>query len=143
LKKSRDKESFIRKPEYPGGKKALQEFIRKNLIYPKKAKEQKIEGTVYLSFKVDYDGSVTDVKILSGLGSGCDEEAARVVELLKYSVQKNRGSRLTVRRKMNIHFKLPPAPPKKEGRTVTYNYKSADKTASSGGYSYTVNLDSG
>jgi len=139
LKKSRSQNSFIKKPEYPGGKEALQKFIREHLKYPAEALKHKIEGTVYLNYKIDYDGSATDVKILSGLGHGCDEEAERVVLLLKFSIQKNRGTKLTVRRKLNIHFKLPP-PPKKKKQVVTYNYKSSSKSATSGGYTYTVDL---
>ena len=139
MKKSRDQNSFIKKPEYPGGKEALQKFVQEHLKYPAEALKNKTEGKVYLSYKIDYDGSVTDVKILNSLGDGCDEEAKRVVRLLKFSVQKNRGTKLTVRRKLNIGFKLPP-PPKKKERVVTYSYKSNAKPANSGGYTYSVDL---
>ncbi|MBC8436069.1 MAG: M56 family metallopeptidase [Bacteroidetes bacterium] len=70
-------------PEYPGGKKALMVFLSENIKYPKEAIKKGITGTVYVSFIVEKDGSVSNVKILRGIGSGCDKEALRVVYLLK------------------------------------------------------------
>jgi TonB family protein len=70
-------------PEYPGGEKAMIEFIRKNFNYPKEAKEKGIEGRVLISFVVSEDGSVSDIKPLlkpeRQLGHGLEEEAMRVV----------------------------------------------------------------
>ena len=117
-------------------------FLSENLKYPKDALENRIEGKVYLSYQVDQDGLVRDVEVRKGLGHGCDEEAVRVVSLMKFSPQKNRGSRVTIRRKLNITFKLP-TPPKKASpvkRTIQYNYtmkeKSTQKTYT---YSYKIN----
>ncbi len=66
-------------PEFPGGEQALLDYIRSNVQYPKKARKKNIQGTVYISFIVEMDGKVTNVRVLRGIGGGCDEEAVRVV----------------------------------------------------------------
>lgn len=68
-------------PGYPGGDKAYQRFLSKNIKYPEEARKNGISGTVYLSFIVEKDGKVSNVKLLRGIGSGCDKEAIRVVSL--------------------------------------------------------------
>ena len=65
--------------QFPGGIKAWSEYISKNLKYPAVARENKIEGRVILSFVVDVDGGIQDIKVLKGIGGGADEEAVRVV----------------------------------------------------------------
>lgn len=67
-------------PSFPGGEKARMAYMAKNITYPIQAKENWIQGTVYVSFVVEKDGSVSNVKILRGIGGGCDEEAIRVIE---------------------------------------------------------------
>ena len=69
-------------PEFPGGNAALYEFIKQNLTYPKSAKEQGIEGIVYVWFIVETDGSITNIKIVQGLNEELDAEALRVVNLM-------------------------------------------------------------
>ena len=69
-------------PEFPGGNAALYEFIKQNLTYPKSAKEQGIEGIVYVWFIVENDGSITNIKIVQGLNEELDAEALRVVNLM-------------------------------------------------------------
>ncbi|MEI7492242.1 MAG: M56 family metallopeptidase [Bacteroidota bacterium] len=69
-------------PAYPGGFAALGDFILKNLKYPEAAIKNKTQGKVLLSFVVWSDGSVGNVKVKQGIGSGCDEEAIRVVKLM-------------------------------------------------------------
>ena len=66
---------FIHKPEYPGGKTAMMNFIKEQLQYPKDAMEQKIEGIVRVWYQVDDNGHVVDTKIVQGLFPSCDEEA--------------------------------------------------------------------
>jgi protein TonB len=66
-------------PEFPGGYNAIPSYISKNIVYPEKAKKEKIEGRVFVNFIVEKDGKVSDVKVLRGIGGGCDEEAMRVV----------------------------------------------------------------
>ena len=64
-------------PTYLGGEAARMKFISDNIIYPIEAKEKNIQGTVYVTFIVEKDGKTTDVKILMGIGSGCNEECIR------------------------------------------------------------------
>ena len=68
-------------PEFPGGIDKLMEFLSRNIVYPMQAKENGIKGTVYVSFMVDKNGKVKEVKIAKGLYSACDAEVMRVVNL--------------------------------------------------------------
>jgi len=67
-------------PEFPGGRKNLMNYLAKNITYPEEALKAKIEGRVFVSFIVEKDGSITHVKVLRGIGHGCDKESVRVVE---------------------------------------------------------------
>ncbi|NCC73724.1 MAG: energy transducer TonB [Sphingobacteriia bacterium] len=141
---NKKEKKFINLPKYPGGKTAFQEFIRKNLHYPAEALEQRIEGEVYLKYRVNGLGKVVDVRVIHGLGHGCDEEAIRVIWLLKYEKAKNRGLRVTATMRTKINFKLPPA------GSLTINYVTKPKTSTpaktetpkSGGqtYGYTITI---
>lgn len=66
-------------PEYPGGQKALAQFISSNTHYPAKARSTGIEGRVYVSFIVERNGEVNGLQVIRGIGGGCDEEAIRVL----------------------------------------------------------------
>ncbi len=67
-------------PEYPGGMKAWENFLKKNLRYPLKARSKQIQNRVILSFVVAKDGEIKNVKVLRGLGYGTDEEAIRLMK---------------------------------------------------------------
>jgi TonB family protein len=71
-----------RDPEYKGGYEAMLLFLKKNVIYPDSAIKKKIEGTVFVQFVVSKTGKLSHIKILRGIGGGCDEEAIRVVKLM-------------------------------------------------------------
>lgn len=64
---------------YPGGLSAWTRYFQENIIYPKEAIENKVEGMVILSFVVKKDGSLCNVNIKRGIGYGCDEEAVRIL----------------------------------------------------------------
>ena len=82
-------------PEFPGGDLGLMKFIQKNVRYPAIAKEYNITGKVYVSFIVDKQGNVTNVKIVRGVDKNLDAEALRVVSSLpKYKPGKQRGNQL-------------------------------------------------
>lgn len=66
-------------PEFPGGRKKLLSYLGSNITYPEAAKKDKVSGRVFITFVIEKDGSVNDVKLLRGIGSGCDVEAIRVV----------------------------------------------------------------
>jgi len=121
MKEQYKEKKFIDLPEYPGGRKAFQEFIRKNLKYPAQALEKKIEGTVHVKYRVNGLGKVIEVEVTHGIGHGCDEEAMRVVKLLKYGKAKNRGVRVTASMRTKINFKLPAK------STIQYNYVKSKK----------------
>ncbi|MBB6239361.1 TonB family protein [Pedobacter sp. AK013] len=67
-------------PNFPGGYKALQEYFFENIKYSEEALKNKVEGKVYFSFKIDYNGNVKDVKIVRGLGAGLDEIVKKVIK---------------------------------------------------------------
>jgi protein TonB len=60
----------------------MYKFVADHTNYPDLARENKIQGIVYISFVVEPDGSLTNLKIEKGIGAGCDEEAERVVKLM-------------------------------------------------------------
>jgi protein TonB len=63
-------------PEFPGGMKALGKYVDgKNHHYPKKARENKVEGKVVVQFIINEDGTPSDFEIVQGIGYGCDEAA--------------------------------------------------------------------
>jgi periplasmic protein TonB len=94
-------------PEYPGGEEALFKFLSQNISYPLDARDSGAQGTVYLSFIVEKDGSVSNVKVLRGIGFGCDEEAVRVISLMpKWSPGMQRTKPVRVSFNMPIAFKL-------------------------------------
>ena len=68
-------------PSFKGGIDLFYQFLATYIHYPKVAKENNVQGKVFLTFVIDKDGSLTDLKVARGIGSGCDEEAARVVKL--------------------------------------------------------------
>jgi len=94
-------------PAFPGGDAARMKFLQDNIKYPQMARESGIQGTVYVTFVVERSGAVTDVKILRGIGGGCDEEAVRVVQNMpKWEPGKQRGKPVRVQFNMPIKFTL-------------------------------------
>ncbi len=121
MKKELKQKNFIPKPEYPGGSKAMNAFIQSQLKYPKTAFDQKTEGTVVIKAEINFRGEVINTKVISSLGNGCDEEASRVIHLLKFNVDKVRNLKIIFFKTFNIHFKMPTAAP---NQTVGYVYVS-------------------
>lgn len=94
-------------PAFPGGESARMKYLRDNIIYPRTAKESNIQGPVFVAFVVERDGSITDVRLLRGIGGGCDEEALRVVQSMpKWTPGKQRGIPVRVEYSMSIKFVL-------------------------------------
>lgn len=71
-----------KEPRFPGGDQARLQFLIDHIRYPSAAREVNIQGTVFVSFVVEKDGSITNISLLRGIGGGCDEEAMRVVGLM-------------------------------------------------------------
>ncbi|MCX8050445.1 MAG: energy transducer TonB [Chlorobi bacterium] len=119
--KRQRKKQFLRTPSYPGGTKALAEFIQRNLRYPTEALARRVEGDVHVAFEVDEEGVVHRARIVRGIGAGCDEEALRLVSMLRYKPVRNRGVKVTSHMDLVIHFRLPQAQPVQ----IVYHYRSS------------------
>jgi TonB family protein len=72
--------SIDRQPGFPGGLDKFYQYIGKSVKYPKEAQDKNVQGKVFLSYIIEKDGRLTDVKVERGLGSGTDEEAVRVLK---------------------------------------------------------------
>jgi TonB family protein len=150
MQKEKKDKHFIRKPIYPGGPQAMRQFIRENLRYPAEALGQKIEGTVTLKYAIGHLGHVTEAKVVAGLGHGCDEEAVRLVKLLRFEVPKHRGVKVRFTKDIHIHFRLPKVQPKPKAGTAQVQYTitpppkpagpEEEKKEGGGGYSYTITI---
>jgi protein TonB len=94
-------------PGYPGGDEARIKFLQENIKYPEEAKELGVQGKVFVTFVVEVDGSITDVRVLRGIGAGCDEEAVRVVKSMpRWVPGKQRGQPVRVQFNLPIKFTL-------------------------------------
>jgi len=69
-------------PQYPGGQDELAKFLGQHIKYPEAAKKDSISGRVYVQFVVNKTGQINNVKLVRGIGGGCDEEAIRVVKMM-------------------------------------------------------------
>jgi periplasmic protein TonB len=94
-------------PAFPGGYEAFYKFVGKNLKYPPQARRISVEGKVFVHFVVDKDGSLSDIKIVRGIGAGCDEEVLRIVGMSpKWNPGLQRGNPVRVRMMLPITFRL-------------------------------------
>jgi TonB family protein len=73
--------SVEQSPEFPGGLKELYAFLGNNIVYPKLARQNGTKGRVIVQFVVQKDGALTNIKVVRGIGDGCDEEVLRVMKL--------------------------------------------------------------
>lgn len=86
---------------YEGGQTALYDFIAKEMVYPPMARRNRIQGQCIISFQLNADGTMQDMRIVKQLGGGTGEEALRVVRLLKF-----KKPELPIRASIPITFKL-------------------------------------
>lgn len=94
-------------PSYPGGEEAMFKYLSKNINYPQMAADAGITGRVYITFVVEKNGEVTDVRVLKGIGGGCDEEAIRVIKQMpKWNPGKQRGKSVKVQFNLPVNFTL-------------------------------------
>lgn len=100
--------SAVEEPaQFPGGLDALRTFISENMLYPAVARQQGIEGSTFVSFVVETDGSITNAAVVKGTSLECDMEAKRVVEMFpKWIPGKQSGSIVRSRFVIPIKFKL-------------------------------------
>lgn len=142
MKKEKKPEQFIRHPGYAGGTEALRAFIKKNLRYPEEALKQNVEGTVSVAYEIDHLGNVIDAKVKSGIGHGCDEEAIRLAKLLKFTVPKHKGLRVTFHKTINIHFRLPALAKPSATTQLNYNFVEKKKEGKTT-YTYNISINRG
>ena len=94
-------------PGFPGSEEARMQFLRENIKYPAEAREKGIQGTVFVTFVVEKDGSLSNARILRGIGAGCDEEVLRIVEMMpNWTPGKKEGVPVRVQFNMPIRFTL-------------------------------------
>jgi len=94
-------------PQFPGGDEKLIEYLNQNLVYPIQAKQQNIQGTVFISFIIETDGTISSATVKRGIGGGCEEEAKRVVESMPAWQPASRdGKSVRVLFNIPITFKL-------------------------------------
>jgi len=94
-------------PEFVGGEIARNRFLSENIHYPQTAMKNGIQGVVYLQFILEKDGSISDIRVLKGIGGGCDAEACRVIKLMpKWKPGRQNGKNVRVLFNMPISFVL-------------------------------------
>lgn len=93
-------------PEFPGGEAEMLKYLRKNIKYPGLALSENITGTVYLSFIINTEGQVSQIKVLKGIGGGCEEEAMRVVKSMPaWEPGRQNGNPVNVQLTLPVTFK--------------------------------------
>lgn len=92
-------------PTFPGGMNAFYKFLGDNMKYPEQAKKDKTQGIVFVSFVVEKDGSINDIKIDRSLSTATDQEAKRVLALSpKWIAGTLEGKAIRVKYNMPIRF---------------------------------------
>lgn len=99
------------RPSFPGGYKALQEFIEKEKKYPDEALKEREHGTVYVVFTVDSLGNVIHPKVVTSVSPSLDREALRIVsEMPKWIPAREGGKNINMDFTLIIRFSAPPLP---------------------------------
>jgi protein TonB len=94
-------------PQYPGGMEGMLGFLKKNLRYPPACRAGGAQGTVYVAFIVERDGSVRKAWVARGIGSDCDAEALRVVGAMdNWQPGQKNGKSVRVRMNLPVRFRL-------------------------------------
>ncbi len=121
------------------------------MVYPPEARRQGVEGDVIVEYRVNNKGEVIEAHVVHGIGHGCDEEALRLVRMLKYQEVRNRGIKVTTNNKIKIPFRLKKVkkpsgikmhyvtnekashekkdPPASQSTTYTYTIRIGDKSS--------------
>lgn len=106
----KNKDLFVRvdqMPQFPGGERALVEFIQETIEYPQEAMVAELEGIAVVQFNVNEDGTLSEAEIARDLGMGCGEEALRVVKSMPDWIPgKQNGKNVKVKFTLPVRFKL-------------------------------------
>lgn len=90
-----------------GGMSAFYKYVGEKMKYPSQARRMQVEGRVFCEFVVNRDGSIQDVRVIRGIGAGCDEEAIRVIQSAPpWKPGKQRGKPVRSKFNLAIIFKL-------------------------------------
>jgi TonB family protein len=114
----------IKGPVFPGGERAFKSYLANNIVYPAKARENNVQGRVLVGFTIEADGSLNDVEVFRGLGSGTDEEALRVIRAMpKWEPAITNGKKVKAHYLVPIQFSLA----KNKVSSFTYNLPDSTK----------------
>jgi len=90
-----------------GGMEGFYKFLAKKIKFPRQARRMGVSGKVYVSFIIERDGSLTDLKVVKGIGAGCDEEVLRVLKLVpNWEPARQRGNVVRQRMIVPVDFNL-------------------------------------
>ena len=93
--------------EFPGGIEGLIMFVCMNVEYPEQARTAEVEGTVYASFCIDKDGSVSNITILKDIGYGCGDAVVKMLKSMpQWKPAKNRGKNVRSEFNLPVTFTL-------------------------------------
>ena len=94
-------------PSFPGGNGALMSYLASNIKYPVVAQENGVQGRVIVSFVVERDGSISDVRVARSVDPSLDREAQRVVKSMpRWKPGKQNGSAVRVKYTVPVVFRL-------------------------------------
>jgi protein TonB len=94
-------------PSFPGGLTALFQFLSQSIKYPVVAEENGVQGRVLVTFVVERDGSITDVKVVKSIDPSLDAEAKRVIRSMpRWKPGKQNGSAVRVKYTVPVTFRL-------------------------------------
>lgn len=94
-------------PSFPGGNQAVFQYLSKHIKYPVVAEDKGIQGLVIVTFVVERDGSVTDVRVAKSVDASLDKEAVRVVsDMPRWIPGKKNGKAVRVRYTVPVTFRL-------------------------------------
>jgi len=93
-------------PEPVGGWETFYKTLKKHTKYPRQAERIGTRGKVFVEFTVNETGELSHVKVIKGIGNGCDEEACRVIRLTKWKAGKQRGRPVNVKMVQPMNFNL-------------------------------------
>jgi protein TonB len=92
-------------PTFPGGDSLINKFLYDNLKYPELALKTNIQGKVFVTFVVNSNGKISDVKVIRGIGGGCDEEAIRLIKSMPNWIPgKYNGKNVPVQMNLPVKF---------------------------------------
>jgi protein TonB len=99
-------ETFTYVEKMPTFKDDMSEFLAKNIRYPSEALENDIQGRVLVRFIINTKGDVDSPTVVKGIGGGCDEEAVRVIKMMKFQPGTQNGEAVNVYYTIPIQFTL-------------------------------------